>query len=208
MLGGSTMTIRKYLYAAAIAAAVSAFFVFGWASPISAKGKAEAGPDPFPCWNDAPVCGSRSGHRFTYANACSARRDGAKVVSHRACSVKKAHRSHRAARRHYKAKKTVTRPAKPAAAAKPAPKSATAPAPAPMQKMDMKPAPATNPPAEKSEAKPAAKTAAPAPASDTKPAAAPAATEAKPAPTPASQPVAPQNTETKTDTKTDTKSDK
>jgi len=186
------MTIRKYLYAAAIAAAVSTISIFGWASSTSAKGKAVAGPDPFPCWNDAPVCGSRSGHRFTYANACSARRDGAKVVSHRACSAKKAHRPHRA-RRHHRAKKAVTKPAMPVVSKpatmpsemKPAPKSATAPAPA--QKMDMKPAPAASPPAEKTEAKPAA----------------PAAATETPAPAPASQPPAPQNTEMKTDTKPD-----
>jgi hypothetical protein len=36
------------------------------------------------------VCGQRGGMKFTYANSCSAEKDGAKVVSNKACAMKAA----------------------------------------------------------------------------------------------------------------------
>ena len=168
------MKIRILVYAAVIAAAA---FGLGSATTAFAKKKTMVTPEPFPCWDYAPVCGSKGGLRFTYANACSARRDGAKLVSHRACAVTKAHK---ARRHHHKAKKPMYKPAKPAAKkseATPMPKSEMKPAPkaasAPAQPMQAKPAPAASspPPMQKSEAKPAEKAPmAPAPAAENKPA--------------------------------------
>ncbi len=174
------MKFRILVYAAVVAAAA---FGLGSATTAFAKKEAMVAPEPFPCWEYVPVCGSKSGHRFTYANACSARRDGAKLVSHRACAVTKAHK---ARRHHHKAKKPMSKPAKPAAKkseAKPMPKSEMKPAPkaasAPAQPMQAKPAPEASspPPMQKSEAKPAEKApTAPAPAAENKsaPMAAPA----------------------------------
>ncbi len=46
---------------------------------------------PMMCLHEAPepVCGSLKGHKFTYANACSAYKDGATIVSKKACAAKK-----------------------------------------------------------------------------------------------------------------------
>jgi len=38
----------------------------------------------------APVCGSRGGKKFTYTNACFAGNDGAMVVSSKACPASNA----------------------------------------------------------------------------------------------------------------------
>ena len=37
-----------------------------------------------------PVCGAKGGLKFTYKNACYVAKDGAKVVSDKACPAKKA----------------------------------------------------------------------------------------------------------------------
>ena len=49
-------------------------------------------PQPQLCLYEAtsPVCGSLKGHKFTYANSCAAWKDGASIVSRKACPVKKA----------------------------------------------------------------------------------------------------------------------
>ncbi|MGN6572293.1 MAG: hypothetical protein ACTHLO_12850 [Pseudolabrys sp.] len=54
------------------------------------KAKAEAAqPSPFCFQVQTPVCGTRGGMKMTYANACFAERDGAKVVSQGACKAAK-----------------------------------------------------------------------------------------------------------------------
>jgi hypothetical protein len=40
--------------------------------------------------SDKPVCGTRGGMKFTYASACYAAKDGAKVTSSKACPAKAA----------------------------------------------------------------------------------------------------------------------
>jgi hypothetical protein len=54
------------------------------------KAKAEA-PQPM-AWcfqQQTPVCATRGGLKMTYASACFAEKDGAKVVSQGACGAKK-----------------------------------------------------------------------------------------------------------------------
>ncbi len=78
-------------------------FALGASNSSEAKGKKMAGPPPAqpqPCFNSVePVCGSLKGHKFTYANACSAYRDGASVVSNGACKARKA-KKHKARKHH------------------------------------------------------------------------------------------------------------
>ena len=89
------MKLRTIGYALLIAVAAVAFAI-GSASTGEAKGKkkAAAAPPPQPqvCLYEAnaPVCGSLKGQKFTYANACAAYKDGASVVSNKACAVKAA----------------------------------------------------------------------------------------------------------------------
>ncbi len=52
------------------------------------------------------MCGSLRGHKFTYANSCAAWKDGATIVSQKACPVKKA----KAGKKH-KAKKAAKKKA-------------------------------------------------------------------------------------------------
>ena len=88
------MTLKKIGYAALVAIAAIAF-VIGSATTGDAKGKKKkaAPPPPPPAWCafvQQPVCAVKGGQKFTYANACFAAKDGAKVVSQKACPVKKA----------------------------------------------------------------------------------------------------------------------
>jgi len=89
------MKLRTIGYAMIVVVAAVAMAI-GSASTSEAKGKkkkAAAAPPPQPqiCLMEyAPVCGSLKGHKFTYANACSAYKDGASIVSNKACPVKKA----------------------------------------------------------------------------------------------------------------------
>jgi len=105
------MKLRTIGYALIIAVAAVALAI-GSATTGEAKGKkkAAAAPPPQPqiCLYEAtaPVCGSLKGHKFTYANSCAAYKDGATVVSHKACSVKKAHKAKKAK------KKAAKKPAK------------------------------------------------------------------------------------------------
>ena len=62
-------------------------------SSEAAKKKAAAAPPPPPVFCFEPekrVCAVKGGMKFTYANACLAAKDGAKVVSQKACPVKAA----------------------------------------------------------------------------------------------------------------------
>lgn len=58
-----------------------------------AKGKKETTatqPDPIICLQSSkPVCGVKGGQRFTYNNACFAKKDGAKISSQGACKAVK-----------------------------------------------------------------------------------------------------------------------
>ena len=79
----------------AIVAATAVMFVLGSAVPSEAAKKkkaAAAAPPPATCWGvpDKAVCATKGGLKFTYANACYAAKDGAKVVSSKACPAKKA----------------------------------------------------------------------------------------------------------------------
>jgi hypothetical protein len=87
------MKLRTFGYALFIAVAAVAFAI-GSASTGEAKGKkkAAAAPpaQPMPCLYapPAPVCGSLKGHKFSYANSCAAYKDGATIVSQKACPMK------------------------------------------------------------------------------------------------------------------------
>jgi uncharacterized protein (DUF1501 family) len=88
------MTFRKLGYAVLVAAAAVALAV-GSAGPSEAKGKkrAEATTPPKQpiCLmiDNHPVCALKGGTRVTYANACFAANDGARVVSNGACPAPK-----------------------------------------------------------------------------------------------------------------------
>lgn len=76
-----------------VVAATAVVLVIGSAVPSEAKGKkkAAAAPAPVPvfCFGiHKPVCAARGGMKFTYANACYAAKDGAKVVSQGPCKSK------------------------------------------------------------------------------------------------------------------------
>ena len=88
------MKLRNLGYAAVLAVTAAAF-VIGSAVPSDAKAKkkAEAAPAPMASCFLAPskaVCATKGGMKFTYANSCYAARDGAKVVSGKACPAKAA----------------------------------------------------------------------------------------------------------------------
>jgi hypothetical protein len=66
----------------------------------------EAAPPPVVCFEpEKRVCAVKGGMKFTYANACYAAKDGAKVVSQKACPAAKAAKP---------AKKSAKKMAKPA----------------------------------------------------------------------------------------------
>jgi hypothetical protein len=90
------MKLRNIGYAAFIAATAAAF-VIGSGGPSEAKGKKkEAAPPPVICFNTTgQVCGERGGKKYTYASACWAAKDGAKVVSGKACPAPKAAKQHK-----------------------------------------------------------------------------------------------------------------
>ena len=90
------MKLKNLGYAAVIAVTAAAF-VIGSAVPSDAKGKkkkAEAAPPaPMATCFLAPsnaVCATKGGMKFTYMNSCYAAKDGAKVVSDKACPAKAA----------------------------------------------------------------------------------------------------------------------
>jgi hypothetical protein len=90
------MKLRTFGYALLVAVAAVALAI-GSASTGEAKGKkkaAAAAPPPVTAWCPftaaQPVCGAKGKLRFTYNDACFAAKDGAKVVSNKACAVKAA----------------------------------------------------------------------------------------------------------------------
>jgi hypothetical protein len=85
----------KNLGYAVVVATTAVVLVIGSAVPSEAKGKkkAAAPPPPTPIFctlEYKPVCAVRGGLKFTYANACFAAKDGAKVVSQGPCKASKA----------------------------------------------------------------------------------------------------------------------
>jgi hypothetical protein len=92
------MKLKNIGYAAFIAAATLAFAI-GSAGPSQAKGKKKmAAPPPQPviCFNmGTPVCATKAGNKYTFANACWAAREGAKVVANKACPAPKAMKAHK-----------------------------------------------------------------------------------------------------------------
>ncbi len=89
------MKLRTIGYALLIAVTAVAF-AMGSASTGEAKGKkrAAAAPPPPPAWCPftaaQPVCAVKGKQKFTYNDACFAAKDGATVVSNKACAVKAA----------------------------------------------------------------------------------------------------------------------
>ena len=91
------MKLRNIGYAVVVAVSAAAFVV-GSVSVGEAKGKKKAAPAPAMssapsniCTNPAgPVCATKGGMKFTYANSCFAQADGAKAVSKKACPPPKA----------------------------------------------------------------------------------------------------------------------
>lgn len=101
------MNYKKLGYAVVVAA-TAAVLVIGSAVPGEAKGKKkEAAPAPPPqalCFGvRAPVCAVKGSSKFTYANACWAAKDGAKVSKAGECKPAKAAK---------KSKKAGKKPAK------------------------------------------------------------------------------------------------
>jgi hypothetical protein len=93
------MKIRNLGYAVVVAATAAAF-VFGSAGVGEAKGKKKAAAAPAATSAPSnlcvlpygPVCAAKGkdGLKFTYANACFAKAEGAKIISNKACPPPKA----------------------------------------------------------------------------------------------------------------------
>jgi hypothetical protein len=88
------MKLKNIGYGVFIAATAIAF-VIGSSVSSEAKSKKKMAAPPPPqeaiCFTlYKPVCAVKAGMKFTYANSCYATQDGAKVVSEKACPVKKA----------------------------------------------------------------------------------------------------------------------
>jgi len=91
------MKLRSVGYAVVVAATAVAF-VISSASVGEAKGKkkaAAAAPAmaPATCWvSDSPTkyCAVKGGMKFTYVNSCTAKAEGAKIISNKACPAPKA----------------------------------------------------------------------------------------------------------------------
>ena len=87
------MKLRNIGYAIVVAVAAGAL-VLTTAGSSEAKGKKKmaAAPTPTPvCITPyAPVCATKGGSKYTYANSCLAGNDGATVVSDKACPAPKA----------------------------------------------------------------------------------------------------------------------
>ncbi len=96
------MKFKNIGYAAFIAAATLAFAI-GSAGPSQAKGKkkmAAAPPQPVICFNmGTPVCATKAGNKYTFANACWAASEGAKVVANKACPAPESHEGAQEGRR-------------------------------------------------------------------------------------------------------------
>ncbi len=112
------MKLKKVGYIFVVATAAAAFML-GSASVGEAKGKkkkapaapmATMAPSNMCVMPYGPVCATKGkdGLKFTYANACYAKADGAKIVSNKACPPPKAAKKGGKA----KGKKTDKKPAK------------------------------------------------------------------------------------------------
>ncbi|MGH6727194.1 MAG: hypothetical protein ACREB8_11705 [Pseudolabrys sp.] len=92
------MKFKNLGYAAFIAATTVAMAI-GSAGPSQAKHKmkmAAPAPQPVMCFNTGtPVCATKAGNKYTYANACWAASEGAKIVSNKACPPPKAMKAHK-----------------------------------------------------------------------------------------------------------------
>lgn len=87
------MKLKNIGYAAVVAMSAIGFVLGSTGSSEAAKAKKTAAPppQPGPCFDvQKQVCGERGGMKFTYANACFANKDGAKVISDKACPAQKA----------------------------------------------------------------------------------------------------------------------
>jgi hypothetical protein len=92
------MTMKLFLQKcsyAGIVAVISAAFMLSTAATGFAKEKKkpeEPHATPVTCWFEpsSPVCADKGGERLTYTSACRAEKDGAKVLSSKACPEKKA----------------------------------------------------------------------------------------------------------------------
>jgi hypothetical protein len=91
-VGRNTMKLKNLGYAALVTVATAAFVLGTAGTSEAAKKKAAAKPATQPMCQLAsgPVCATRGGNKFTYANACFAGNDGAMVVSKKACPPAKA----------------------------------------------------------------------------------------------------------------------
>jgi len=93
------MKFKNLGYAAFIAAVATAFVIgSGGASLAKPKKKKEAAPpqQTVICFGmGTPVCAEKGGNKYTYANACWAAREGAKVVANKACPAPKAAKAHK-----------------------------------------------------------------------------------------------------------------
>jgi hypothetical protein len=83
------MKLRSVGYAAVVAATAAAF-VIGSVNVGEAKSKkkaAAAAPAPMGlCFSpDAKYCAVKGGLKFTYVNKCTAKAEGAKIISNKAC---------------------------------------------------------------------------------------------------------------------------
>jgi hypothetical protein len=108
------MKLKNLGYATFIAATAIAF-VIGSGGPSQAKKKAkEAAPAPqaFCLGADKPVCATKGGLKFTYANSCYAAKDGAKSAKPGACKAAKAHKKGGKKKMSKPAKKKEMKPAK------------------------------------------------------------------------------------------------
>lgn len=90
----------KHIGYAAFIVATAAAIAIGSATPSQAKSKKKmAAPPPQPviCFNmGAPVCATKAGAKYTFANACWAAREGAKVIANKACPAPKAMKAKKA----------------------------------------------------------------------------------------------------------------
>ncbi|HVV60596.1 MAG TPA: hypothetical protein VHD14_02455 [Pseudolabrys sp.] len=84
--------LKTLSYAVLVAAVAGAFMLGSAGTSEAAKKKAAAKPAPAQqtevmCLGaQKPVCGTKGGMKFTYANSCFAAKDGAKVSSNKACA--------------------------------------------------------------------------------------------------------------------------
>ena len=102
------MKLKNLGYVALMTVATTAFVLGTASSSEAAKKKAAAAPPPVACFGpEKRVCAVKGGLKFTYASACIAAKDGAKVVSQKACPVKAAKKGGKK-----KAKKAAKKPAK------------------------------------------------------------------------------------------------